>query len=398
MGTTKNRLLDLTRLVSRAGRPLTGVDRVEYAYLCYLLDDPSEALFGLVRTSLGYVLLDQTGCEGLRHRIQSNQWGAAGPLARLAQRRDPMRARAEADLRRICLARCLPAGLPRMLARHMDGPVIYINTGHSNLTERVTHAIRKMPEARIAVLLHDTIPMDHPQYQRPGAPERFLGFLTRVIAQADLVICNSDQTQRDLERHAGIKTPRTVVAHLGVDRPVAGTPPDGPWSGKPYFVCLGTIEPRKNHALLLDIWERIPNAHLLICGHRGWNNDAVFAQLDARPERVHELPGLPDDQVFGLIRGARALLFPSHAEGYGLPPIEAASLGTPVICNDVPIYREVLGDIPIYVNVSQGYIWAETIKRLANEQTTQTSGAKGALDPFDPPSWDAHFKTVLSLI
>lgn len=163
-------------------------------------------------------------------------------------------------------------------------------------------------------------------------------------------------------------------------------------------MTLGTIEPRKNHALLLDLWQDIPDAHLLICGQRGWSNEAVFARLDAHPPRVHELPGLSDADVFGLISEAAGFLFPSFTEGYGLPPIEAAALGTPVICNDLPIYREVLGDIPIYVNVSQGYLWAETIKRLANEQTTHTSGAKGALDPFDPPSWDAHFKTVLSLI
>lgn len=398
MAITKNRLLDLTRLVSRAGRPMTGVDRVEFAYLVHLLKDPSARLFGLVRSSLGFILLDHAGCDALRRRVELGDWGPAGVLARLAQRHDPMRARAEADLRRICLARCLPMRLRHMLTTHIQGPVTYVNTGHSNLTDRVLTGVKAMPQNRVAVLLHDTIPLDFPQYQRPGTPERFSGFLRRVATQADLVICNSDQTRRDLLRHAAPNQPETVVAHLGVDPPLPGTAPTGPWTGQPYFVTLGTIEPRKNHGFLLDLWNSVPNAHLLICGNRGWNNAVVFDRLDARPERVHELPGLDDGQVFALIKGAAGLLFPSHAEGYGLPPIEAAALGTPVICNDLPIYREVLGDIPIYAPVTDRYPWLEATQKLVQEHATQATRANMDRPGIDPPSWEAHFKPVLRLI
>lgn len=397
MGTTKNRLLDLTRLVSRAGRVLTGVDRVEFAYLTHLLAAP-EPLFGLVRTGLGYILLDRNGCRALRDHVERGDWGHASALARLAQRRDPLRAAAENTLRKLCIDRCVPFRLHRMLDRHLTGTTTYINTGHSNLTDRVTSAVKALPSARIAVLVHDTIPLDFPQYQRPGTPDRFASFLRRVGRDADLVICNSEQTQTDIARHLGSSLPETVMAHLGVDMPRPSTPPDGPWSGSPYFVTLGTIEPRKNHAFLLDVWQDVPNAHLLICGHRGWNNDAVFAQLDAGPPRVHELPGLPDAAIFGLMQNATGHVFPSLAEGFGLPPVEAAALGVPVLCNDLPIYREVLGDIPIYASVRDRYLWLEQIKRLVDEQQTQENNASRVAKGTKPPSWDAHFKTVLRLI
>lgn len=369
---------------------MTGVDRVEFAYLEHLLD--SGPLWGLVRSTLGYVLLDHAGCQTVQARLLDGQWGPADRLARLRKTLHPMRARAEADLRRISVARCLPIRLSHMLRRHLPSGIHYLNTGHTNLTDRVLSALR-LRNARVAVFVHDTIPLDFPQYQRPDRIAPFRAFLDRAIANADVILCNSHQTLADLKRHCKTPLPEIGVAHLGVNMPQLGTAPVGPWTS-PYFVTLGTIEPRKNHALLLDIWDNIPNAHLLICGNRGWENHAVFARLDAKPNRVHELNALPDDQLFALIKGSAGLLFPSLAEGYGLPPLEAAALEVPVLCNDLPIYREFLGDIPVYADASDGYLWQTTIIQMAKAHQTGTGGTLH----YKPPSWAEHFKIVLTLI
>lgn len=390
------RLLDLTRLVSRAGRPFTGIDRVEYAYLREL--SRTGPLFGLVRSSLGYLLLDQRGCAELKRRIDAADWPEPDLLARL-RRLDPGRAGAERALRSVALARCLPSGLGRVLHRHLPAGTHYLNTGHTNVTERSIAALRALPESRIAVLLHDTLPLDFPEHQAPGIPERFSGMLTRIGRHADLVICNSQQTEHDLRRHLPDSPAASVVAHLGIDLPEPTQPPQGPWQGRPYFVALGTIEPRKNHALLLDIWERDPpDAELLICGSRGWNNAEVFARLDAGIPRVHELPGLDDGQVAALLKGSAGLLFPSLAEGYGLPPIEAAALGVPVLASNLSVLREVLGDIPVYAPVTERYLWTQSIKTMAEDRRAGRGEAPGAAEAFAPPGWEAHFKTVLTLI
>ena len=129
---------------------------------------------------------------------------------------------------------------------------------------------------------------------------------------------------------------------------------------------------------MLDLWDDIPDAHLLICGSRGWENHAVFDRLDTRPPRVHELPGLDDGQVAALLQKSVGLLFPSFAEGYGLPPVEAAALGAPVLVNDLPIYREVLGDIPVYANVSDRYLWRKEINRMAADHPSDQTRAEQA--------------------
>ncbi|WP_296766053.1 glycosyltransferase family 1 protein [Sediminimonas sp.] len=408
---TPPRLLDLTRLVRRAGRVATGVDRVELAYLRRFAGLETQ-FFALVRSSYGFVLLDRDGMAALLDRVEGRTaWGRPDGLSRLARRLDPARRRAEADLRRLARARCLPVGLARMMRRHFPGGVQYVNVGHSNLTHRVLAALRQLPGARIAVMIHDTIPLDDPQFQRPETPAAFAAMLRRVQETADVVLCNSAATEADVHRHmqGHGPVPPTLVAHLGVDMPTVSNQaalPPGIDPTRPWFCTVGTIEPRKNHALLLDIWDdlarELPDAkmpQLLICGARGWMNDTVFARLDAvrGSPHIHELPGLDDAALAGLVDRAAGMLFPSRVEGYGLPPIEAAALGTPVVCAPLPVYREILGDIPIYVSPKDRYPWRRTIIGLMADHEAGHSAGRHAR-PFQPPTWDMHFKTVFTVL
>ncbi|MEF9606119.1 glycosyltransferase, partial [Paracoccus sp. PXZ] len=135
----------------------------------------------------------------------------------------------------------------------------------------------------------------------------------------------------------------------------AGLPADLDLS-HPFFVTLGTIEPRKNHALLLDTWqilERRPDPpRLFIIGRRGWENRAVFARLDRLPPggAVRELPDLDDGAVAALIGRSHGLLMPSRAEGFGLPLTEAAGRGIPVLASPLLAAREMLGDYATWLS------------------------------------------------
>jgi len=294
-----------------------------------------------------------------------------------------------------------------MLRAHLPPGVEYLNVGHSNLTDRTLWALRHDIAARIVVLVHDTIPLDFPQYQRRGTPDAFRAKLKRIQRFADQIIYNSSDTQRRAEEYmrAWGDVPAAVVAPLGVDIavPDRSALPSGLAVKQPYFVSVGTIEPRKNHALLLDVWEHLLETlpredvpHLFLCGVRGWNNEDVFARLDALPKDgpVKELPGLSDGAISALVQGAAAMVFPSEAEGYGLPPIEATALGTPVICRDLPIYEETLGDIPVYLKASDRYLLSNLVqspsKGLTVEQTFQPPSG------YSPPTWEDHFRLAIT--
>jgi len=397
---TPGRLLDLTRLISRVGRSMTGIDRVEWAYLTRLSDDPVP-LFALVRTSYGFVILDAAGISAVRNRIAGHEsWGAIDMLSGLTRSKsDPVR-RAESDMRRLALGRCRPNRLADMLKRHLPEGVAYLNVGHTNLSDRVLSAITHGAKGTITVFVHDTIPLDFPQFQREGSVDRFRAFLRQTGARADLVVYNSEHTKHSAETWFSKwrRIPPGVVAHLGVDLPDPSHLTADFETNAPYFVTVGTIEPRKNHELLLDIWEGFgPDApRLFVCGARGWKNEDVFMRLDAMSENgpVIELSELTDQALADLIAGSKGLLFPSLAEGYGLPPIEAAALGVPVVCNDLPVYRETLGDIPVYAAVSDRYLWERTIRKLASNLSGQPDNA---LKTSVPPDWDTHFNIVLRL-
>ncbi len=396
-------MLDITRLISRAGRVATGVDRVELAYLRHLTTCP-EPLFCIVRTTLGYVLLTGDGLAAVTARISGDvPWGPPDMMAVLARRKPVPVRQAESDLRRFALARCRPRRLGDMLERYVPKGVAYLNTGHSNLSERMLWTLRHRVQARITVLIHDTIPLDFPQFQRPGTLARFRALLRRVRAGADLIICNSYHTKENVARHmqGWGDVPPLIVAHLGVEVAKAGVLAQGVMPKSLYFVALGTIEPRKGHDLLLDIWQEMTREkgpdtpQLLIIGRRGWNNDAVFARLDALPKDglVKEMAGLTDGAVCALLAKSAGLLFPSHAEGFGLPPIEAAALGVPVLCSDLAVIHEVLGDIPVYVSATERYQWKQGIESLLKgRKSGNISNVEGG---FIPPTWDDHFKIIL---
>ncbi len=140
---------------------MTGVDRVEFAYLSHLLTLPAP-LFGLVATGFGQSVLDRAGVAALCRRIAGNDdWGSADLIARLSRRKGPMRRRAESDVRRLSLATVPARGLGRLLQRVLPVGFAYLNTGHANLSEAAFAAVA-WAEGRVTVLVHDTIPLDFP--------------------------------------------------------------------------------------------------------------------------------------------------------------------------------------------------------------------------------------------
>ncbi len=396
---TQARLLDLTRSLRRAGRVATGVDRVERAYLEHFVGDDAPA-FGLLRSAFGYILLDRAGMRAFLEALTGQApWGQAGVLSRLPRGRNEALTQAETHVRGRAVARCLPGGLRRMLARQLPDGFSYYNVGHSNLTERVLRSVG-YAGGHISVLIHDVIPLEYPGYQRPGTVRPFRDKLRRVQRMADRVIYNSADTQQRTEAQMMEwgPVPGGIVAHLGTiaAAPDHSTLAPGVMPAHPYFVTVGTIEPRKNHAFLLDLWEEMgaDAPPLLICGSRGWNNEAVFARLDALPPDgpVREIANLNDPALAALVGGSAGALFPSHAEGYGLPPVEALEWGTRVLCNDLTVLREILGSYGTFAPVSDGQLWLKTIKSW--EKTSSNAGNRAT---FAGPKWADHFKTVLRL-
>lgn len=383
-------LLDVTRLVSRLGsEPMTGIDRVEQAYLEELLSRDAPA-FGLVRSAVGFLLLDRHGLSALRDRklnlSKSDFW------AQIFWRKTPQRGNAEAAIRRLAIARCSRPRLGKLLSKYFDQSGIYFNVGHANLKTGCLTQIKSVL-GTVVVLVHDTIPLDHPEFTRKDTLGDFHKKLKVVADVADYVIYSTKDARQKAEAHFAKmgRVPASIIASLGVVSAIPAPLSFNP--STPYFVCLGTIEPRKNHSILLDIWKDLPAPvpHLYIVGKRGWANPAVFQTLDALSVDgpVTVLSNLTDGEVVSLLSNAHALLFPSMAEGFGLPAIEAAALGIPLILSDLAVFKEICPDNAVYLKPDDRYSWLETIAHVATNK-------RQSMTVMSLPRWAEHFKIVFA--
>ena len=389
-------LLDVSRLISRLGQgPATGIDRVEAEWLAHLQTRPHLLL---CRVPRGQLLLPPAAGAAILRWIAGDIADLPQPgfLDRLRGRQGP-RVCAEAALRRMALARAGRdgQGMARRVLKRL-GPASYLNTGHANLDARLWQNLRGL---RRIVLIHDTIPLDHPEFTRAGQSGKFRDRFAAALSHAELVLTVSQASRADVLRwrdRLGLPDRARIEAvPLGTrlaaparSAAMAGIPLE-----RPFFVTLGTIEPRKNHALLLDAWQELARRmpadrlpRLFIIGRRGWENHQVLARLDMLPAdgAVREYSGLDDGAVAYLLARSHGLLMPSRAEGFGLPLTEAAARGIPVLSAPLPAARELLGDYARWLSPDDPRGWAGAVALLA-------AAAPLRLHPPPVRDWSGYF-------
>jgi len=282
---------------------------------------------------------------------------------------------------------------------------VYLLVSHHHLERSGLIArLKERSAARFICLIHDLIPIEFPEYAKPGQAEHHLRRIETAARLADAVIVNSSVTRDALQPHldrAG-RAPPVLVAPFGADLPAARVEGE-PRFERPYFVYVSTIEARKNHLLLLNLWrwmatdlgERTPL--LVLVGARGWETENVVDMLERCPVlrgAVIEHNALPDAEMVRLLKGARALLLPSFAEGFGFPLIEGLELGVPALCSDIAALRESGGSVPEFFNPLDGPGWRAAILDYAAPRSPRREAQLARLARWEPPRWEDHFAMV----
>ncbi len=237
----------------------------------------------------------------------------------------------------------------------------------------------------VATVIYDLIPVNHPQFHHESLRCIFANWLSIVIERSDFFIGISETVTKELSAYASHRNDRLnskSFGHfrLGADflsdkcelenqtksnrdalpsRSIAKKLRTGPNQLKDFYLAVGTIEPRKNHALLLDAfdkhWNQYPDSQLMIAGKIGWMCENLTERIKNHPQygtSLFLLEDATDIELSWLYRNGRALIFPSIVEGFGLPIVEALQNGLPVIASDTPIHREVGGDHCTYFDLS----------------------------------------------
>ncbi|MBV9824295.1 MAG: glycosyltransferase family 4 protein [Alphaproteobacteria bacterium] len=395
--------MDLSRLLSRAGRGTpTGIDRVELAYAEHLIRGGKPYCFTALTASGRLGLLQ--GRAGVKFVATIGAaWRGTGD----AKAYDA-RARQIARQARLTLL----AGGERPLVnqlRDATGDATYLLVSHHHLERRgVIARLKERTAARFVCLVHDLIPMEFPEYAKPGQAEHHRKRIETAAELADAFIVNSSLTRDQLQPHLDqiASAAPVLVAPFGADLPRPY--PDEPAAlTRPYFVYVSTIEARKNHLLLLNIWRQMsaelgPSAPLLVLiGQRGWETENVIDMLERCPglrETVIEYNQLPDREMVRLLRGAQAMLLPSFAEGFGFPLIEALQFGVPALCSDIPALRETGMGVPEFFDPIDGIGWRSAILDYTAPQSPRRAAQLERLSRWHPPRWEQHFTMVDRLL
>ncbi|WP_322081931.1 glycosyltransferase family 1 protein [Burkholderia sp. BCC1972] len=371
-------LLDVTRLATRFydGLIPTGVDRVGLAYIRRYGDHAravlSERGFSTVLTEK-----DSRKIFALLVSSSRDRWA----------------------LRKIVASALLKQLYPPRFDR-----AILLHTSHNGM--EFTRYYRSMAQrnARPVFMVHDLIPLTHPEYCRPGVDASHRARIHTALRHASGLISNSQATYDELAneaRQASLPLPPVVVAPLAPA--VEPHPPSPPPIAAPYFVMLSTIEPRKNHWFILHVWrhlvEQMGDAapKLVVIGRRGWECENVVDMLErcaAIRGAVIEESDCSDDRLHAWLQHARALVFPSFAEGYGMPLVEALMLGVPVLASDLPVFHEIASDIPDYLDPLDGPGWLARIRAYALPDSADRANQIARIERFRAPTWAEHFERI----
>jgi glycosyltransferase involved in cell wall biosynthesis len=241
-----------------------------------------------------------------------------------------------------------------------------------------------------ATVFHDLVPLHHPEWCTPRTVSMHTDKARNAARTCDVVFANSQFTAQDVSASLGIEPDRIVVARPGLQ---PGLSPDGPRAGlgDATVLGLGTIEPRKNIARLVEAWKLLDGElGLALAGGEGWGD-----RPDLADPRIRRLGYVPDSEIARLYRGAAVLVYPSLFEGFGIPVIEAMACGTPVVASEHPSLDEACGDVAVRVDSTDPEAIAEGIRTAVATRDDLVPRGIAHAAGF---SWERNGRTILAAL
>lgn len=257
-----------------------------------------------------------------------------------------------------------------------------------------------------ATIIADVMPLQHPEWFDPRVIDRFVDFVESHLAYSERFVCISRCAERDLRELAGRigvrREIRTSLTTMGADyRELGrGSPVLPVGLGGRYLLTVGTLEPRKNQAFLLDAFDRLsipyPDLGLVIVGKQGWMTGDLVARVLRHPQaggRLRWMSRTDDATLEVLYRNAFLAVTPSLYEGFGTPVIEGLARGVPTLSSDRGALPEAGGRWAEYFDPED----LDALVGLIERHLSDPDHHKASLDAlaaYRPPTWDDGAKVI----
>lgn len=253
-------------------------------------------------------------------------------------------------------------------------------------------------------IIHDLTPILYPQYHRLHSSLLQKIFLPGILRRAWGIIANSDNTAGDLCRLFPGVCNRVVKMTPGVREDFVMITDTIVANHKtPYFLFVGTIEPRKGLITLLEAYRifregKAGSVQLVIAGGKGWKCEAFYRQLEAHPFRQDiSIKGyVSDPELLSLYRNALGLIYPSEYEGFGFPVLEAMQLGVPVVTTRSSSLPEVAGEAALYVDPGDPVKLSEAMSSLAVDQALRENLSEKGRKQAEKYRWNRFAREFFS--
>ena len=275
----------------------------------------------------------------------------------------------------------------------------------ADLFHATDHLIPRVSQMPVVATLMDAIPLSNPEWV--NTKFRYLkNVLWRQAAKwADHVITISNHAAEQIQQHFQISAHRISVVPLGVDQRYFDKLPQDFLLGikakrklnKPYFLCLGTLQPRKNIERVIEAFlnggAAAPSKthDLVIVGRYGWGCEPLLSRLQSLPSDgcIRWFGAVPDIEKRGMLQLAQGLVFPSLSEGFGLPVLEAFASGTPVITSNSSSLPEITGDAALLVNPMSITAIEQAMSALANDSALSDELRSKGYERARKYTWEA---------
>ena len=285
----------------------------------------------------------------------------------------------------------------------------------------IARHVRDELRMRFGVLMHDLVPIRHPEWCYRGVPRSFREWYSDVLPFCDVVFSNSRHTADDVEayaRESGIVLNGRVQPlpiGTGFGGAVAAAGPRSPRLPEPgsYVLFVSTLEARKNHALAVRIWrllleaadrgERAPDSvpDLVFAGRIGWLVADLLAELDATEwlsRRVKFVPDPTDGELRALYAGCLFTLFPSLHEGWGLPVTESLALGKPCLSSNAASLPEAGGTLCRYFDPESLASAHDAVRAVLDDRPGLASWEAQVRRDFQPVPWTTTAQALIDAL
>ncbi len=274
------------------------------------------------------------------------------------------------------------------------------------------YVLPHVSRGRAVVTIHDLSFLQCPEGSEPKLRRYLARAVPRAVSRADLVLADSHHTRKDIVELFGTSPDKVEVLYPGVEASFGPVRDEGLLSraraayglNTPFILSVGTLEPRKNHVLLLDAYaalrEKSNVEHkLVIAGAKGWLYEGVFRRVEelSLGEDVVFLGFVPDEDLPALYSLAEVFVFPSLYEGFGLPPLEAMACGTPVVACRSSSLPEVVGEAGLMVPLHDSGALADEIDKVLNDRGLRDSLAERGVSQAQKFTWRRAGSKLLAL-